>query len=245
MASRLRGHGGVVLDPPEMIKAEVGFTEKGYGLGYYDGDQLTHFFWFDARGEYGPYVINALAYRTTEQLLELLALLKALADQLSSVRMMQPPHVQLQALLKQPFRNRRTTRLSPHANEHRAVAWWQLRLLDLACLADYSWPGKPVRFNLELTDPISPELADQPEQSWRGIGGAYLIELAQASSVAAGADPSLPTLEASVNALSRLFFGVAPASVLAVSDDLAAPGSLLAGLDSALCMPQPSTGWDF
>ncbi len=245
MVQRLPNHGSVTLTPPEMVKAEIGFTENGHGLGYFDGDELTHFIWFDVRGEHGPYVINQIAYRTTAQLLELLSLLKALADQVSSVKMMQPPHVQLQMLLRQPFRHRRITRLSDHSNEHRAVAWWQIRLLNMSCVSRYSWPGPPLKFNLQLTDPVADLLQDQAADSWQGIGGEYVVEFSQTSKVSEGREQPLPTLLCSVNAFSRLFFGVASASVLEVSDEFSAPAELLTSLDRVFCLPQPSFGWDF
>lgn len=245
MVQRLPNHGSVTLTPPEMFKAETGFSENGHGLGYFDGDELTHFIWFEVRGEHGPYVINQMAYRSTAQLMELLSLLKSLADQVSSVKLMQPPHVQLQALLRQPLRQRRITRLSDHANEHRALAWWQLRLLNMACVAGYCWEGAAVKFNLQLTDPVEPLLRDQTAGSWQGIGGDYVVEISQSSSVSDGLQADLPTLRCSVNAFSRLFFGVASASVLQVSDDLDGPAELMASLDRAFCLPQPSFGWDF
>ena len=50
------------------------------------------------------------------------------------------------------------------------------------------------------------------------------------------------TLRADVNAFSRLFFGVASASALAVTDAFEAPAALLAELDAALLLPEPRTG---
>jgi hypothetical protein len=245
MVRRLPNHGAVVLDPPEITKTDLTFTEHGYGLGYFADDDLTHFLWFDARGAHGPYVVQAMAYRTTDQLLELMALLHALADQVSSVTMVEPPHIQLQMLLKEPFRNRRNTRRSEHSNEHRAFAWCQLRLLSLEPVARFSAPGQRLRFNLRLQDPVMELLADQPEERWRGLSGDYIVELGESSSVLSGADPALPTLVASVNAFTRLFFGVAPATTLTVTDDLSGPPELLRSLDDVLRMPTPSFGWDF
>jgi predicted acetyltransferase len=242
MVGRLAQHGACSLTPPEISKAELCFTEHGYGLGYYDGDALSHFLWFDVRGQHGPYVVNAYAYRTTDELLELLALLRSLADQVSSVKMMEPPHLQLQDLLEQPFRHRRNTRLSEHGNQHQAMAWWQLRLLSLAPLAAYEVSGVPVSFNLELEDPIAGEL---PDERWQGLGGSYRVALGRRSVVVPGSAAALPTLRASVNALSRLFFGVASASALAVTDDFHAPAELLEHLDVAFRLPQPRPGWDF
>jgi hypothetical protein len=159
--------------------------------------------------------------------------------------MAQPPHVQLQMLLRQPFRHRRNSRLSDHSNEHRALAWWQMRLLSIACVARYSWLGAPLKFNLELTDPVTSLLQDQAVDSWQGIGGQYVTEFAPTSSVAAGREADLPTLHCSVNAFSRLFFGVASASLLEVSDDFSAPAELLVALDRVFQLPQPSFGWEF
>ena len=85
------------------MKAELAWTENGFGLGYYDGKDLSHFFWCEAKGENGPYQIVGMAYRNGDELLELLALIKAFGDQVSSVQLMEPPEVQLQSLLKQPF----------------------------------------------------------------------------------------------------------------------------------------------
>ncbi len=245
MMRRLPNHGAVVIDPPEITKTDLTFTEHGYGLGYFDGDDLTHFLWFDARGEHGPYAIQAMAYRNTDQLLELMALLHALADQVSSVTMMEPAHIQLQMLLKEPFRNRRNTRRSAHSNEHRAFSWCQLRLMSLAPVERYRAPGKPIRFNLQLHDPVGELLNDQPQERWRGLSGDYVIELAEVSSVNPGSEAGLPTLQASINSFTRLFFGVAPASTLVVTDELSGPEQLLESLDVALRLPKPSFGWDF
>ena len=46
-------------------------------------------------------------------------------------------------------------------------------------------------------------------------------------------------LRASIGALSRLWFGVRPATGLAVTDDLAGPPELLEALDRALVLPPP------
>jgi hypothetical protein len=148
-------------------------------------------------------------------------------------------------LLREPFRNRRNTRLSAHSNEHRAFAWCQLRLLSLEPLARFHAPGRALRFNLQLEDPVAELLADQPEDRWRGLNGDYVLELAEASSVTPGSEADLPTLRASVNAFTRLFFGVAPATTLAVTDDLSGPAELLHALDEVLRLPKPSFGWDF
>jgi hypothetical protein len=51
-------------------------------------------------------------------------------------------------------------------------------------------------------------------------------------------------MTATVNAFTRLWLGVRPASSLAVTDHLRAPEALLRELDRGLCLPQPHMGWE-
>jgi len=243
MTRRVRAHGGCVLHPPEIMKAELAWTENGFGLGYYDGKELSHFFWCEAKGENGPYHIAGMAYRNGDELLELLALIKAFGDQVSSVQLMEPPEVQLQSLLKQPFRNRRNTKASKHENIHRSYAWWQLRVLDVAaCVAKRHWYGPEVRFNLAMTDPVEPYLE---EDNWRGVGGDYVVTFGEDSRATSGTEAGLPTLCASVNAFSRLLFGIVSASSATLTDGVTAPNDLLKSLDAALVSPSAKLTWDF
>ena len=256
MMARRRGHGGCLLPEPELMKAELGLRPNGFGLGYETNGVLTHCLWLDAkRVSHGPYSVEMLAYQNGNQLLELLGLLKSLGDQVSLIEMPEPPDIQLESFLDKPFRNRLNTAKSDFAASHRALAWWQLRMLDVAaCVERRHWPGDKVRFNLTLTDPISTYLEDG---SWAGCGGDYRITAGPASYAEAGHRDDLPTLHASVGAFSRLWFGVARASSLAVTDGIRAVdamrpgiletgcGNLLERLDEALCMPQPQLGWDF
>ena len=150
------------------MKAELAWTENGFGLGYYEGETLTHFFWGEAKGEHGPYQISLFCYRSIDEMLELLALIRSLGDQVSTVVMHEPAHLQLQTLLKQPFRNRRNTFKSEFENIHRSAAWWQVRMLDVAaCVSKRQWTGKPFAFNLTLTDPAADFLDGQ---AWQGVG---------------------------------------------------------------------------
>ena len=256
MMHRRRGHGGCLLPAAELMKAELNFRPKSFGFGYERDGALTHCVWMVAEDmEHGPYQVQMLAYQDGPQLLELLALLKSLGDQVSLIEMHEPPDIQLQTLLKEPFRHRRNTRNSDYAAYHRTSAWWQLRMLDLgACVAARQWPGEEVRFNLKLTDPVAEFL---PDASWLGCAGDYWISVGSTSYAETGHRDDLPTLRASVNAFSRLWFGVAPATGLAVTDGLAVEGAdrsdwlegspmpLLDRLDEALCLPPPRTGWDF
>jgi hypothetical protein len=225
------------------MKGELGWQENGFGLGYYEDGQLTHFFWADAKGEHGPYEIGFIAYRSVDELLELLGLIRSLGDQVSSFVMCEPAHLQLQALLRQPFRNRRNTRRSEFENGHWSAAFWQVRLLDVAaCMRRHRWPGEAFEFNLVLADPAARFLA---ECDWQGVGGEYVVQIAGVSSAEAGSRNGLPTLRASVNTFSRLFFGIASATEQLVASDFDVSPELVAPLDAAFCLPRMSTSWDF
>jgi hypothetical protein len=244
---RIRRHGGCSLWSPQITKTEMIFSENGFGLGYCDeqSGEVTHHFWCSTKAaEYGPYSIKWMSYNTKDQLYELLALIKTLGDQVHSVRLHEPPWIQLQDLFAKPFKARRITRGSKHENRLDAAAYWQARIIDLAaCLEQTHLPGGAVTFNLVLTDPIEQLLGK--EDKWRGIAGDYVVTLGPSSSAIQGNMKGLPTLEATVNALTRLWLGVRPASGLAWTDGLFGPPELLERLDAVLCLPPPIIDWDF
>lgn len=245
--SRSRSHGGVNYPGTGLTQTELAYwTDKGFGLGYCDGPggELTHHFWCSAENaEFGPYHISWMAFQTGEQFLELMALVKGLADQVRLVRMREPVGIQLQDLLDRPLRQYETTQGSRYENRISAASYWQVRILDLdACLArTHSCRG--ARFNLHLTDPVAPFLP--PTSGWKGVSGDYAIALGETSRAERGTDPSLPTLNASVNAFSRFWLGVRPAAGLAVTDELSGPSELVAELDRCLKLPEPRPDWDF
>ena len=246
LCNRQKYHGAVDLHPAESVSFELRWTEKPFGLGYFDGPggSLSHFIWGERKDEHGPYEISARAYQTTDQLMELLSLIKSLADQVSSFSALEFGEFQLQDLIAQPFRNRRGTRGGKHAQSLEASAYWQLRILDLqACLAKTHLPGPGIRFNLELYDPVAEALAG--DMAWQGAGGDYIIDFGEESCAKPGHESGLPTLKASINAFSRLWFGVRPASNLAITDDLQADEKLIRRLDQVIRLPKPHFGWDF
>jgi len=243
--ARMRGHGAVNYFSPASI--DMDWADRGFGLGYCDSPngELTHHLCCAYQNpEHGPYNMMWMAYQTPEQFLELLALVKGLSDQVSLVRMREPQGIQLQDLLERPLRHHRVTRKSDFENQMTAYAYWQIRVLDLPrCLSSTHLPWGETRFNLHLTDPIE-KLLDT-DSGWRGTAGDYVITLGPNSSAEPGADPSLPTLTASVNAFSRLWLGVRPATGLSVTDNLSGPPSLLSQLDQCLRLPEPKPDWDF
>ena len=245
--ARLRGHGACNLEAPEATRAEMLWSRNGFSLGYTDGPtgELIHHFWCSAKDvENGPYRIWWLAYRTREEFLEILALLKSLGDQVRLMKLREPPGVQLQDLLQQPFKMHQITEKSKYESKIDASAYWQARICDLpGCLDRTRLSGEGVRFNLVLSDPIDQFLDD--DAPWRGIAGEYVVTLGSASSAEPGSDASLATLNASVGAFTRLWLGVRPATGLAWTDELSGPQDLLEQLDRVLCLPTPRPDWDF
>lgn len=243
--ARLRGHGSCNIQAPAATQAEMLWASNGFGLGYEEDGEITHHMWFSTKAmEFGPLNMWWMSYQTTDQYLELLALLVHLGDNVQLVRMREPVGVQIQDLINKPFRRRRMTEKSDYANRTRAAAYWQMRICDVAaCLAATKLQGEPVRFNLELSDPIDPLLGE--EWTWRGVAGDYVVELGPISSASRGHEIHLPTLETTVNAFTRLWLGVRPATGLAATDQLNAPSGLLGELDRVLRLPTPKPDWDF
>lgn len=245
--ARRRVHGSITFTPPGVIQAEMRWSGSVFGLGYRDGPEgeLTHHLWLKNRGgEHGPYAVEWMSFRTWEQFMELMALLKSLGDQVRLVRMREPPGIQLQDLVEEPFKQHHVREKGRFEVGTTADAYWQMRICNLAaCLGHTRLSGGSVRFNLSLSDPLERYLdAGAP---WRGVGGDYVVTLGAASGAELGVDPALPTLTATVNAFTRMWLGVLPASSLSATDDLDGPRELLRGLDSVLCIPQPKPDWDF
>ena len=243
---RHRSHGGCVIEGASIFRAELAWANKGYGLGYSDGAEgsLSHYFWASSEDGYGPCFIRILVYQNHDQLKELLALLKSMGDEIQLVTLLEPPEIQLQDLIKQPFRGMSISRRSSYEQNNHAKAVWQVRICDLpGCLEKTHMLGTPISFNLSLYDPIEESLPITAP--WRGISGEYTISLGPESHAVAGTSASLPTLTASVGAFSRLWLGVRPASGLAVTDQLNGPEELLQQLDRLLVLPKAYLGWDF
>jgi hypothetical protein len=240
--ARLRPHGGVNFTDSTFTMTAMQEADNGFGLGYRDGDRLTHHFWATASGEQGPYSVWWFAYETTDQLLELLALLHNLSDQVVHLDIHEPAHIQIQDLLEWPFRDRSRSHRAEHEHHMRSSAHSQARILDLPkCIAAVR-ARADLAFNLRLDDPAARYL---PQDGWQGAGGDFVVRLGATSSAEPGTDPGLPVLEASVGAFTRLWLGVRPAVSLAVTDQLSGAPDLLAAIDTALSLPVPHFDWNF
>ncbi len=244
MTNRLRGHGSVVLTAPALMRSELTWIERPFGLGYRTGDRITHFVYGSTKGEHGPYAINWIGYEEPAQLLELLRMLRELGDQVHLIRMTEPADIQLQDLIHQPMRSRQNLKFPPNVTANNALAWRQIRILDLpAAVAAFRRAGPTTRFNATITDPVAALLTE--DAGWEGCGGEWTVTFGEASTATPGHTAGLPELTAGIGAFSRMWFGVRPASGLALTDDLRAPPGLLTALDGTLTLPTAHVGWDF
>lgn len=245
--ARYRGHASCNLTHLNFTHVEMLGASNGFGLGYFDGPngELTHHFWCSADSvENGPYRIAWMSYQTREQLLELLAVMRNLGDQVHLIRMNEPTNVQMQDFVQQPIRQRQMTRNTSNAAGISSLAYWQMRICDLpGCMEKTHLTGETLRFNLQLTDPIEQYL--DKDFRWHGISGDYVVTLGPESKAERGTIAALPTLTTTVGAFTRLWLGVRPATGLAVSDDLQGPAALLRDLDRTLRLPYPRPEWDF
>jgi hypothetical protein len=189
-------------------------------------------------------MLNWVIWRTPEQFLELMGLIRSLGDQVKAVKMDEPPGIQLQDLVRQPIKARTVSRDSKFQLGMHALSYFQYRILDLpGCMARTHLPGESMRFNLRLEDPI--ERLTEADAPWRGISGYYVVTLGPESAADRGESAGLPTLTATVSAFTRMWLGVRPPTGLAITDDLSGPPGLLSSLDRTLRLPQPHPDWEF
>lgn len=243
---RMKKHGAVSFPEAFITRSDVHLSSPSFGLGYYDEKgNLTHHIWCRVENlQNGPYEVRWMAYRNYEEFLELLGVLRSLGDQVHKAIIFEPQGIQMQDFISRPMRSNTTTFQSRFSTGVLSVAWWQVRINDFAAtLARTHLKCESFRFNLNLSDPIADHLEN--DQPWRGIAGEYVVTVGPESGAVPGNDPALPTLRASVNALSRLWLGVLPATSLGLSDTMEGPPELLGKLDEAFRLPRPVREWDF
>ncbi len=244
--NRRRRHGSLNMHIPESTRWEMIKDKNAFGLGYTDAKgNLTHFIWISGRGkERGPFFIMCIAYQNFEQFRELMALVKSFGEQIVTMRMIEPPDIQFQDLLTRPIRHRNMTYKGEEENRNSAIAWWQIRICDLAgCLKKTHFDGNDVKFNLELHDPIKKYL--DSGFKWRGISGDYTVVLGSKSSAKKGLTKGLPKIRTTVNAFSRLWLGLRSATALTATDTFSAPAGLITRLDNLIKTPAPYIDWPF
>lgn len=249
---RVRKHGAVSLTDPVSTWHDMDGATNGFGLGYEDPKtgEITHHIWCGANNmNGGPYNVHWHAFRNREEFLELMAVLSGLGDQVQMFTMPEPPGVQMQDLLRRPFRRNQLAQKTDVETRNSAIAWWQIRMNDVpACIGRTRLPNtEPVSFNLTLTDPISDHLDDEIREKWSGVAGNYAVSLGPKSECQAGGHAlGLPVMKTSVNTFTRMWAGVrSPTGLSYTCEDLEAPADLLAKLDRALNLPSPEVDWGF
>ncbi len=244
--NRMKHHGMVDLSDETDTRLEMNWPTNSFGLGYYDdNDELSHHIFFQADNLHdGKYSVQWMAYQNRQQFMELMSVLRSLSDQIQIIVMREPPGIQLQDILNRPFRHRRITRESKYENKMVSSAYWQMRILDLeSCIRAFSHEGHTLRFNLTLKDPVENLL--EKNTPWKGLSGNYTVTLDRDSRIDDVRKRGLPELKTTVNAFTRLWMGVLPASSLAMTDEFCADPKLIKELDTVMRLPRPHPDWDF
>jgi len=213
-------------------------------LGFETDGVLSHFLLGTLKGEHGPLRLEMFVYQNSDQLLELLALLKTLSDQVRIVEMASPLGITMQEFLEFPMRHREVTEGSKYENSTIAYSFFQARILRLEeCVSAAKFEGSGVKFNLHLDDPITKYL--ESEDSFKGCAGDFSVELGQKSSVNDIQDSNLPSLSCSINTFTRLWSGARSASSLVATDGMQADPGLVEKLDRLIRFQELKTDWDF
>ena len=222
----------------------MGWTNKNFGLGYFNEDRsaITHFIWCKGEGEQGPYVINCYGFQTDEQFLELLQLIKSLGDQVHCVSMKEPPGFALQDFIRKPFKQIHLTRKTELESKYTSFNYMQLRILDMEKAFAVCSGRIELPLTVELTDPIEEFLSDDAE--WKGLTGSWDIRLGKTSSARPGKNDGA-LVKTSVNALSRLWYGSSTARSLALQGQLEADADTVRKLDEFFQLPKPAPWTDF
>ena len=242
--NRLRLHGACNLTSAYITRSDMEWSSDRWGLGYANPDgSLSHYVYIEG-GSGTSASVCWMCYQDTEHFLELLALIKSLGDQWMRVKMVEPPGVQMQGCIHRPTRGRLTTENSPFEQYNQARADKQVRICRLQdALANTHLPGPAVRFNLELSDPISKWL--EGANGWQGIGGEYTVMLGPESAAERGSLHGVPMLKCTSGSFTRLWMGAVTCTGLALAGELNAPADLIKQLDVILRMPLPKTDWYF
>ncbi len=241
---RRKTHGAVDILSPDVTRADMLAMKNTFCLGYRNGRTITHcVVMFGSELDRGPYSVMCLVFRTYQQLRELLGLIKGFGDQIRQVRLREPKGIQIQDFLRKPFQLQSISRKGVFEAGIKAVAYWQIRILDLAKCIGVMKCREELRFNLVIEDPVTDFLPDGG--TWRGCGGKYTVTLGSRSSIKKGFSKGLDTLTASIGDFSRYWLGVQTAEALNISGMFDAPETLLEKLDRVNPLPSPAPDWDY
>ncbi|NNE97008.1 MAG: GNAT family N-acetyltransferase [Acidimicrobiales bacterium] len=246
---RHRGHGGLLIGGERAARTIVMLDQQSSVYGYRTDGVLSHWIAVEHQGEHGPDNVIAWAYETPAQCLELLRLCQEWSDQTDVIRFTEPVWLQAQDFIDAPGTNRRRTHGSKASVSTEAFAWWQIRILDLAaCVRPMVAVEDPFDVVVDLSDPIGSHLVDSGyDGSWEPLTGLWRLSFSESHSAERLPDGSeAADLTTSVNALSRWWLGVLPASALAAVGQMDGDPAIFERLDLLTAhLPRPQPGWDF
>lgn len=240
---RMKGHGFVQINPPEVFRAEMIWSKNGFGLGYRKDGKLSHYIWFAPEDvENGPYVVQWMSYNDWTEFMELMGIIKSLEEQLRSVRIKEPAFIQLQDFIEKPFLQRALTRKSKFEGRMEFIAYQQMRICRLKeAIEAVSYEGRPFAFNLSLSDPLADYLTDYTSL----CAGDFTVSIGRESTLAEGFRKDLPLIEGDIGAFTRLWAGVMPASTIGLTENLKIDKSLRRDLERAFYSPWFRSDWDY
>ncbi len=247
MVSRHLHHGGLVVGGERSTSAGLQLDDEISLYGYRTDGAISHFIAVASKGEHGPDRIVQWAYQTPDQCLELLRIVQEWGDQVDLIRFTEPAWMQAQDLIVNPGREFRRTTGSKAENEIEADAWWQIRVLDLdACVRAIQPIEEPFSLVVELDDPIDRHLVDSGyEGTWQSLTGPWRIDFAEVNSATRYEGGDSVAVRTTVNAFSRWWLGVVPASTLATFGEIEAAPEVIEVLDALTGhLPRPQLGWD-
>jgi predicted acetyltransferase len=170
-------------------------------------------------------------------------------DQVDLIRFIEPAWMQAQDFDADPAHNYRRTKGSKVHVHTDADAWWQIRIVDMAtCIAVMEPASEPFELLVEIDDPVEQHLAGSGYAgSWKPLTGVWRFSFGATHTAERLGDAQTNVdLRTSINALSRWWLGVLPASSLGVIGQMHADSSTLTRLDQLTAhLPRPHPGWDF
>jgi len=238
-------HGFVTLDPPELMHGDMLWCKNGFGLGYKTDGKLSHYLWLSTDDvEEGPYDVRWMAFKTGDQFLELLGIIKTLEEQVRTIRMKEPALIQLQDFIDKPFQLQTISRKSKFESRMRSIAYQQLRICNMEnCINAVQFEGKPFSFNLTLSDPINDFLSE--DNQFGECTGDFTVSIGNDSTVSRGLTKGLPLINGSINGFTRLWIGILPASTIGMVENLEIDESLVENLEKAFYRPDVRSDWDY
>lgn len=247
---RMRGHGSVNIISPNHTRCGMLESKESRGLGFYDeSGEISHHIWGRIEDEHGPFYVWWTAYRSHEEFMELLSLLRSLADQVHLVHMEEPPGIVLQDFLKTPFKFRRSTAKGKFEQTIITGAASQLRLLDIPrAVEKMSLPTavgarSSLEFNLIIEDPVERYLPE--DASWRGCGGSYVVRLGERCQAEPGEGKGLPEVRIGIGGFSQLWSGARTVEHLHLRGVLKTDPDTRDRLGSLISLPLPDFEWLF